>query len=153
LWLHTVWQPQIRRIWGWLHRSWSFAILKPPAGSGGALRLNPVRNLSISNGVRLPPRIEPRQKLAPCDNQVRCRSQPDGRWRRRLLEMRARATAGRTGAISGAFRGVGMGAPGAPGRETRARHRKSALKVEFRRLLCWQSCPRIGTLSCAVVCT
>jgi len=31
-----VWQPQIRRIWGWLHRFASFAIPKPSAGSGGA---------------------------------------------------------------------------------------------------------------------
>ena len=38
-WLRTVWQHQIRRIWGWLHRFASFAIPK--------LRL------------RLPPRIEP----------------------------------------------------------------------------------------------
>ncbi len=38
-WLHSGWQPQIRRIWGWLRRFWSFAIPK--------LRL------------RLPPRIEP----------------------------------------------------------------------------------------------
>jgi len=36
--------------WGWLHRSWSFAIRKPSAGSGGALRL------------RLPPGIEPCEK-------------------------------------------------------------------------------------------
>ena len=52
LWLHMVWQPQIRRIWGWLRGSWSFAIPKPSTGSGGALRL------------RLPPGIEPCQKIA-----------------------------------------------------------------------------------------
>ena len=28
LWLHIVWQPQIRRIWGWLRLFWSFAIPK-----------------------------------------------------------------------------------------------------------------------------
>jgi len=39
LWLHSGWQPQIRRIWGWLRPFWSFAIPK--------LRL------------RLPARIEP----------------------------------------------------------------------------------------------
>jgi len=51
--LHYLWQPQIRRIWGWLHRSWSFAVPKPSAGSGGALRL------------RLPPGIEPGPVLLP----------------------------------------------------------------------------------------
>jgi hypothetical protein len=49
--MNRVWQPQIRRIWGWLHRFASFAIPKPSAGSGGALRL------------RLPPRIEPCRKF------------------------------------------------------------------------------------------
>ena len=51
LWFDRVWQPQIRRIWGWLHRAWSFVIPKPSASSGEALRL------------RLPPRIEPCRNL------------------------------------------------------------------------------------------
>ena len=50
LWLDTVWQPQIRRIWGWLHRFGSFAIPK--------LRL------------RLPHRIEPCQLFLVLSEQV-----------------------------------------------------------------------------------
>jgi len=52
LWLHSAWQPQIRRIWGWLHRFWSFAIPKD-------IRLSSVEALRL----RLPPRIEPCPEL------------------------------------------------------------------------------------------
>jgi hypothetical protein len=38
LWLHRVWQPQIRRIWGCLPPFWRFAIPKlVPAKAGTAL--------------------------------------------------------------------------------------------------------------------
>jgi len=56
LWLHSAWQPQIRRIWGWLHRFWSFAIPK--------LRL------------RLPPRIEPCQVM----NELQCKMKAKSRY-------------------------------------------------------------------------
>ncbi len=58
LWLHSAWQPQIRRIWGWLHRFWSFAIPKD-------IRLSSVEALRL----RLLPRIEPCQIM----NELQCK--------------------------------------------------------------------------------